>query len=271
MRKIGIHALCVVTLFNLIFSTPVMAQAVVKTAPVNSSFKSWMSYKCFNSGTAQSQLQSLAETDSNGLRIVNGRYCVALGSYYTTEIGTQLDVELSTGVTLPCILGDSKADIHTDPTNRQSNSGNGNVVEFIVDTNLLNHEAKNSGTVSSIPGFEGDVVSITVLTPDVNTFVVPAEGLPAVSANESVETPIVADVVPIQEVEEYVTGTVENKEIEEAEDDTDNEDVARASTPFLVVSCNSVDNLTGEGFKDLAKQTTEVEKVMKECVDHMAP
>ena len=102
--------------------------------PSNNSIKSYMDYKFITSKSSdQYKLQkSLAYTGDNGLRMVNGRYCIAVGSYYTTKIGQYLDIELENGEVIKAILADCKADIHTDATNRMN--PNGSVIEFVVET-----------------------------------------------------------------------------------------------------------------------------------------
>ena len=174
----------------MLINTPAMAAEDTKPSPANSNFKAWMDYRACRPSSAQGKLQGIATTDANGIRTVNGRYCVALGTYYSKIIGTKCDVTLSTGKVLPCILGDVKADKHTDATNRQSNSGNGNVVEFIVDKKRLPQCVKSSGSIHSIPGFEGDVVSITVYTDDESEehLIVPGETVDTKATTVSVSS-----------------------------------------------------------------------------------
>ena len=138
--------------------------ATVKDVPTNTSFKTWMGYKAItNTSSKQYELQQKCTTDANGLRVYDGRYCIALGTYYTKDIGTYVDVTLIDGTVLPCILGDVKSDKHTDSANRQM-VANGNVVEFIVDSDVLQSSAKSTGNISSIPGFAGDLKAITILS-----------------------------------------------------------------------------------------------------------
>jgi hypothetical protein len=89
----------------------------------------------------------MAQNDMKGLRTVNGRYCVALGTYFTDQIGQYFDIVLSNGVVIHCVLGDIKANIHTDTSNVYTLS-NGCLSEFIVDENALDKKAKDMGDVS---------------------------------------------------------------------------------------------------------------------------
>ena len=120
---------------------------VDKDTPKNS-FKSYMSYKAIsNKNSKQYKLQQKAITGTYGIRMVDNRYCVALGSYYTHQIGQKVDLIMDDGTIIPCIVGDGKADIHTDSKNQKTQ--NGCISEFIVDISVLNKDAKRSGNISS--------------------------------------------------------------------------------------------------------------------------
>lgn len=67
-----------------------------------------------------------------GIRMSEGRYCIAVGSFYTTQIGQKIDLVLTNGTVIKCILGDCKSDEHTDETHRY-HAIDGSVAEFIVD------------------------------------------------------------------------------------------------------------------------------------------
>lgn len=130
--------------------------------PNNNTMKTYMDYRTITStNSRQYKLQkSLAYTDSKGLRVVNGRYCVAVGSYYTTTIGQHIDIELENGKVIKGILADCKADKDTDSTNRMHPDGS--VVEFVVDTSALDITAKRMGDISYINGWDSKVVNIKV-------------------------------------------------------------------------------------------------------------
>lgn len=131
--------------------------------PNNDSFKSYMDYRTLSDKTSlQYDLQQQAYTDSlTGIRMVNNRYLIAVGSYYTTEIGSYIDVIMNNGTVIQCVLGDVKNDNHTDLTNRQN--PNGSVVEFIVDINTLNSVVKQQGDISYVnEDFEGEIDCIYV-------------------------------------------------------------------------------------------------------------
>lgn len=131
----------------------------------NSWFKSYMPYTAVTD-TSSSQYELLngsdAYTDINtGIRMVGDRYCVALGSYYTTEIGQKVDLVLDNGNVIKCVLGDCKADCDTNASNQYA--GSGDVAEFIVDYNIFNNLKDASGTVNWVYGFEGDIVNVVLV------------------------------------------------------------------------------------------------------------
>lgn len=117
--------------------------------PNNDGFKSYMGYTAITSTTSnQYKIQhEYAYTGTYGIRQVNGRYCVALGSYFNVNIGQYFDLILKNGMVIPCILGDAKADIHTDENNLFTIT-NECCSEFIVDSSRLNSNAKTSGDIS---------------------------------------------------------------------------------------------------------------------------
>lgn len=133
--------------------------SVSSNVPPGHSFKSFTYYTSLSQHSLQGKLQQSAYTDENGLRKVGDYYCAALGSYYTGNIGDKYIVTLSTGIIFKLILCDVKSDAHTD-SNHQFTKNNGCVIEFYVDKAKLNNKVRTSGDISSINGFEGDIISI---------------------------------------------------------------------------------------------------------------
>lgn len=108
--------------------------------------KSYMDWRCITSvSSPQYKLQRKASTASNGIRTVNGRYCVALGSYYTSKIGKYVDLVLSNGQVIKCVIGDQKADRDTNSQNAIGHDGS--AAEFIVTTSALSHKTRQMGDV----------------------------------------------------------------------------------------------------------------------------
>lgn len=137
--------------------------------------KTWMPYaikkkidgtyqtvSIFAKSSKQYKLQQIAYTGDYGIRMVNGRYCVALGSHFGCEIGQYFDLILANGEIIPCIMADQKANKHTDSANIVTISTNC-LSEFIVDRQALNRNAKRDGDISSCcPEWESTVKQIKV-------------------------------------------------------------------------------------------------------------
>lgn len=125
--------------------------------------KTWMPYTAITSrGSKQYKLQQIAYTGDYGIRMVNGRYCVALGSHFECKIGQYFDLILANGEVIPCIMADQKANKHTDSANIVTISTNC-LSEFIVDRQALNRNVKRDGDISSCcPEWESTVKQIKV-------------------------------------------------------------------------------------------------------------
>jgi hypothetical protein len=117
-------------------------------APENTGFKSYMSYKAItNKYSKQYKLQQRAATGNYGIRMVDGRYCAVLGSFFKKEIGTYFDLVLENGTVIKCVLSDIKSSIHTKEDN--ITSFNGCISEFIVDISHLPSNVKKTGDISN--------------------------------------------------------------------------------------------------------------------------
>lgn len=111
-------------------------------------FKSYMPYKAItDSSSKQFKLQQMAITSENGIRIVNDRYCVAVGTAINADVGTYIDLVLENGTIIPCIVGDIKSDQHT-LSDQITTASNGCVSEFIVCTEYVPDIVKTTGSYS---------------------------------------------------------------------------------------------------------------------------
>ncbi len=120
------------------------------TIPPYSGFKSYMSYKTItNESSKQYQLQKIATSSYNGLRTINGRYLIAVGTHFKAEIGTYIDLVLQNGNIIPCIVGEIKSDEHTDGS-RIFTTANNCCSEFITDNTKLPATVKTTGNVSNV-------------------------------------------------------------------------------------------------------------------------
>ena len=166
-----IHA----TMTNLLWQEQEIVENIEPEQPLcegvkvegHSGMKTWMPHNLFGKKTLQYAVQQLAVTDSDGFRGVNGRYCVAVGSRVTTEIGTLIDVILANGEIIPCIIADSKANKDTEVTNTFT-IASGCCCEFIVDADKLVDRVRQSGDVSTLfPEWDSPIVEFRVYE-DVN-------------------------------------------------------------------------------------------------------
>ena len=118
------------------------------TVPITSGFKSYMPYTSITSKSSkQYKLQQIAYTGNYGIRMVDGRYCVALGTAFNADVGTYFDLILANETVISCVVGDIKSDKHTDKNNMVT-VANGCLTEFIVDKNALDRNAKRMGDIS---------------------------------------------------------------------------------------------------------------------------
>lgn len=110
--------------------------------------KSYMPYTAITSrSSAQWKLQQVAYTGTHGIRQVNGRYCIAVGSAYTSKIGQYIDLVLENGSVIPCILADQKADKDTNAENTITEH-DGSLVEFVVNSSSLSSSVRRMGDIS---------------------------------------------------------------------------------------------------------------------------
>lgn len=134
----------------------------------DTSFKTYMDYRCITDKTsAQYMLQMEAYTDDMGLRKYEDHYIVAMGTYYSNNVGDTFRITLDNDISFNVIVGDIKADCHTDSQNMYSPvyDENGdlisaNVIEFIVDTKLIDKSVKTLGTISAYDNFKGNIIKI---------------------------------------------------------------------------------------------------------------
>lgn len=137
--------------------------------PKYSGFKSFMDYRTITQkNSPQYKLQQVANNEAHGIRGIDHRFCVAVGTGTGAEVGDYGELILSNNVSLPIIVSDIKANKHTDVGNLISIQANC-CSEFIVDINSLNKNAKRDGTLSSAEElWDSPVVEIKIF--DYNYF-----------------------------------------------------------------------------------------------------
>lgn len=142
--------------------------AITYKIPYYSTYQGFKSYERYTSITCTTsphyRLQhEYAYTNELGFRMVNGRYCVAMGTYFGLSIGQYFTIRLANGTEIPCILGDVKADCHTDSMNIFTVYANC-CSEFIIDYDVLPTYVRNvRGDVSYICNeWQSPVVEVIV-------------------------------------------------------------------------------------------------------------
>lgn len=129
--------------------------------PTDNSFKSFMDADCIRGASKQKDLKAKYVLGENGVWTVDGRYCIAVGSYYTQEIGTYIDVVMENGSVIECILAECKNDVDTDELNMKCKDGS--VVEFVVNMSSLDKLVMKQGDCSyANEQWQGEIKSIIV-------------------------------------------------------------------------------------------------------------
>lgn len=173
MRKIFKSLIVLTTVLGL---TTTSASALTATytslgvpSGVNTSFKTYMDWRAVtNTSSAQYKLiRNWGWCDYDGFMRVDGEkdlgidrdyYMIALGSYYGTKIGTKYRITTSTGNVFYGILGDCKADRHTNSTHQYAR--NKDVVEFIVDSRYLVESVRQMGSANVYGPLSGSIAKI---------------------------------------------------------------------------------------------------------------
>lgn len=130
-------------------------------------FKSYedASYITDNTSILQGKLKQKYHMDYNsGVYMIDNRYCVAVGSYFTKIVGTKMDLVLlyknNTHI-LKCIAADSKSD--QDTNMNHSVHKDGSVVEFVVNNKYISDKTRMMGDVSYSGNiFRGKIKEIRV-------------------------------------------------------------------------------------------------------------
>lgn len=118
--------------------------------PENRGFKSYMDYEAITStASKQYRMQKFAKTNYRGLRMIEDRYLIAVGTMFGASVGQLVTLTLENGSVIECIVGDIKADKDTDDMNLFT-LRNGCCSEFIVETSALPYETRTSGDVSKM-------------------------------------------------------------------------------------------------------------------------
>lgn len=144
--------------------TPVVGSPIgeTKSVPSQNGFFSYMDADCITSEcTDQYKMKEGYQLDSSGIWTYDGRWCIAVGSYYTKNVGQYIDVVLENGTIITGILADCKSDKDTDSTRRQN--PNGSIVEFVVNESSLSSDVKKHGNCAyAYPQWQSEVDHIDI-------------------------------------------------------------------------------------------------------------
>ena len=91
--------------------------------------------------------------------MIDGRCLIALGSRFSTTIGTYIDVILEDGTVIPCMLGDGKSDAHTDHTHTYQKWDH-SIVEFVIDSEMADY----SDYRAKYPNVQGNFTNVPELS-----------------------------------------------------------------------------------------------------------
>lgn len=126
-----------------------------------SGVKRFMDYRTITDRTtSQWVLQQEAVTDEYGFRRYGGAYMVAMGTYYAQTCGDVFEIVLDSGFSFTALVSDIKRDCDTDEKNQHRE---GNVVEFIVDSDAIPRDAALMGDMSYGTAMQGEIVAINKL------------------------------------------------------------------------------------------------------------
>ena len=163
--------------------TPLNAYAAANNGFTNSDFYAVEPYQMITSRSSRQYAINYSErayTDENGLRRLSaekGRqrsddpYMVAIGTSFNAPVGTSFTATIN-GITRNYVVGDIKADQHTDPTNTFTTHGGGRhcVIEYLVDKEHPNYtNLRSAGSIGDyLKAFSGDITHMNF--PSVDEF-----------------------------------------------------------------------------------------------------
>lgn len=123
-------------------------------------FKSYMPYTAItNKSSTQYKLQQQAITDADGIRCIDSKPMVAVGTGWGVIVGDTVLIKCENGNSFEAIIGDIKANAHTGSDNKTTSS-NGCRCEFIVDMSRLNSTVKSRGNVAVLAKYSGYITEV---------------------------------------------------------------------------------------------------------------
>lgn len=129
--------------------------------------KTYMDYKLITdkSSSQYKFIQENCKISGNGFLMVDDEwYCVALGNYFSDNIGTKYIVTLDSGKQIKIVKTEIKDNLHTCDLNYQHKI-DGSVLEFLLDISKLQDKRTQNGylwngNLNNIDEFKGNIVRI---------------------------------------------------------------------------------------------------------------
>lgn len=129
----------------------------------NVDFKTYMSYSAITDHTSRQWiLQQQALTNEDGIRCIDGIPMVAVGTGWGLSVGDTAVVICENGNYFTVIIGDIKADVHTEADNKTSIL-TGCRCEFIVEIDKLADNVRLSGNMATLEKYSGYVTHIRAI------------------------------------------------------------------------------------------------------------
>lgn len=130
------------------------------TSSTRKDFKCFMPYDAITSKSSmQWKLQQQATTNEDGIRCIDGVPMVAVGTGWGLRVGDIAIVTCENGNRFKVMVGDIKANKHTDAENKTT-IFNGCRCEFIVDKDALDPMVRKMGNIATLDKYKGYVVDI---------------------------------------------------------------------------------------------------------------
>lgn len=145
---------------EIVLAVAMASSGIAYPVSDNTDWKPYEDYRCITDTTSpQYKLLQRAVHEDNGLLTIDGDIAVALGQAWG-EVGDRITFTLEhegKRHSVRVVIADSKQYAHT-----QGGAGwhghNGHTIEAIVNTDLLDAEARTRGSVDAIPILDGEIV-----------------------------------------------------------------------------------------------------------------
>ena len=130
------------------------------TSVSHNDFKSYMPYTAITSkASKQLKLQQQAYTDENGIRCIDDRPMIAVGTGWGVSVGDVVLITCENNNSFEAIIGDIKDNVDTNADNKTTSANNCRC-EFIVDMSELDSDIKISGNVAVLKQYRGYVTNV---------------------------------------------------------------------------------------------------------------